>query len=51
MIDLNRIVKHSKVCSECLGFRTRKEAGGGKSVRAQNLTAAKLHIANREVIT
>lgn len=48
MIDLNRLVKPSKVCS---GFRIRKEAAQEKSVRAQNLTVAKLHIENGDVIT
>lgn len=51
MIHLNRLVKHSKVCSECLGFRIRKEDAQEKSVRAQDLTVAKIHIRNVEVIT
>lgn len=33
MIDFNKLVKHSKVCSECPGFRIRKEAAQKKSVR------------------
>lgn len=51
MINLNRLVKNSKVCNECLGFRIIKEAAQEKSVRAQDLTVAKIHIGNGEVIT